>query len=60
MKNTLLINIFLICCLIFSQKKLSAQTTLSPGDLVIVEFQTFNPDEFSFVPLVDLAIGNNH
>ena len=33
------------------------QTTLSPGDIVIIEMQGDAPDEFRFVPLVDLEAG---
>ncbi|MBL7977712.1 MAG: T9SS type A sorting domain-containing protein [Bacteroidetes Order II. Incertae sedis bacterium] len=36
---------------------LVAQTTLSAGQLVIVGFNMDDPDQFSFVPLVDLASG---
>ena len=59
MKKTLLINIFLVFCLILVNKKSFAQTTLSPGDLVIVRVQAFgsSSEGFSFVPLVDLATG---
>ncbi|MEO1351115.1 MAG: DNA/RNA non-specific endonuclease [Cyanobacteria bacterium J06635_15] len=32
-------------------------TTLASGDLVITGFNFDNPDEFSFVPLVDITIG---
>lgn len=32
----------------------NAQTTLSPGDLVILNVQADNPDQFIFVPLIDL------
>ncbi|WP_238537812.1 beta strand repeat-containing protein, partial [Zavarzinella formosa] len=32
-------------------------TVLSPGDIVVTRFDSSNPDEFGFVPLVNLAAG---
>ncbi|MEM1280126.1 MAG: hypothetical protein AAGG53_08960, partial [Cyanobacteria bacterium P01_H01_bin.152] len=32
-------------------------TTLMPGDIAIIGFNFDNPDEFAFVPLVDLEVG---
>ncbi|MEZ4800160.1 MAG: hypothetical protein R2809_10375 [Flavobacteriales bacterium] len=34
-----------------------AQTTLSPGDLVVIAYNFDNSDQFVFVPLVDLESG---
>lgn len=34
-----------------------AQTRLRPGDIIITGFNSTDPDVFTFVPLVDLAVG---
>ena len=33
------------------------QTTLAPGDLILVTVNSDSPDNFDFVPLVDIASG---
>ncbi|MEL6389086.1 MAG: ExeM/NucH family extracellular endonuclease [Bacteroidota bacterium] len=43
--------------LLFSNLGLTAQTTLTAGDLAIIGVNTDNPDEFAFVLLVDIAAG---
>ena len=40
---------------VFSLAFAQAQTTLTPGDLVVVSVRGDNPDDFRFIPLVDLA-----
>lgn len=48
-----------ICSMVFGvmMSHLSAQTTLQTGDIAIISFNTDDPDQFSFVPLVDLSTG---
>ena len=46
----------LLLALIFSAVGFG-QTTLSAGDLVVIEFRADTPDTFRFVPLVDLEQG---
>jgi hypothetical protein len=51
-------NYFLILVLTFFISSFSfGQTTLSAGDLVVIEFRADTPDTFRFVPLVDLEAG---
>ena len=53
-KNYFLKFLFLLFLGVFA--KANAQTTLSPGDIVILDINADN-DTFSFMTLVDLEIG---
>jgi len=46
-----------VMLLAFSARGVFAQTTLSAGDLTIVTVNADDPDNFDFVPLVDLEAG---
>jgi hypothetical protein len=48
---------YLLFAILFSGAFAKAQTTLGPGDLVIISLEADTPDTFRFVPLVDLLPG---
>lgn len=56
MKTKLLVVLFLFVALIINLE-LNAQSTLSAGDVVILEFNGNGTDGFSFMPLVHLQTG---
>ncbi|MFK8104858.1 MAG: T9SS type A sorting domain-containing protein [Saprospiraceae bacterium] len=56
MKKLLLLTLFIsLAC--FVSKTDAQGTVLSPGDLAIIQYQSDNPDAFTFVTFVDLAVG---
>ncbi len=54
MKKITLYILITLFALFFESYSVSAQTTLNPGDIAITGFNSDNPDEFSFVLLVDV------
>ncbi|MEM9679126.1 MAG: hypothetical protein AAF901_02280 [Bacteroidota bacterium] len=54
MKKITLYILVTLFALFFESYSINAQTTLNPGDIAITGFNTDNPDEFSFVLLVDV------
>ena len=52
MKKAVLLSVF--ACLASGA---AAQTTLRPGDIALLGYNADNPDQFAFVPLVDLEAG---
>ncbi len=54
MRKITFLMLFVALC---SFSNLNAQTTLTPGDVVIVSVNADGDDTFDFVPLVDLAAG---
>lgn len=56
MRKNYLLGLFLTLLWSISSLHTQAQTTLSPGDIVIIDFNTDN-DTFKFMPLVDLEVG---
>jgi len=48
---------FLIAAVFMMLSSIHAQTTLNPGDLVIVTVNQDAPDNFDFIPLVDIQAG---
>lgn len=48
---------FLLAFALLFAPSVNAQTTLNPGDLVIINVQADTPDTFIFIPMVDLAAG---
>lgn len=50
-------NLFFVVMLCMPLLASSAPTDLAPGDIAIISFNFKDPDEFSFVPLVELSPG---
>lgn len=57
MKKTTLFKMVLIFSIMLFGLELQAQTTLHPGDIIIVTVSADGADNFDFVPLVDLSAG---
>lgn len=50
--------LFIFCAILIGmEKQIEAQTTLSAGDVVILEFNGNGTDGFTFMPLVNLQAG---
>ena len=56
MKRKLLTFILFLCTFLVRQN-VNAQTTLAPGDIAFIGYQTLGPDGFSFITLKDMSAG---
>ncbi len=55
--KTKLLKLLFVLPMLFATSNTFAQTTLAPGDIVIIQLQGDDPDSFAFVTFVDIAAG---